>query len=107
MLLFALYTRYLKFVPPSQDRECLDDNMREEILNVLDLSRCSASGLQEALDNNILPPRAVAEAALRFAKQSINTGNNASLDRLVPPFSLYYLMENITKCIPRVHNFCC
>lgn len=39
---------------------------------MLDLRRCSAAALQEALDANILPTRAVAEAALRFAKQNSN-----------------------------------
>ena len=56
------------------DGETLTDNQREEILDVVDLSRCSASALQEALDANILPTRAVAVAALRFARQNSNSG---------------------------------
>eukprot|EP00108_Taenia_solium_P009643 TsM_000411600 transcript=TsM_000411600 gene=TsM_000411600 len=60
------------------NKEALTDNLREEILGVLDLHRCSAAALQDALDANILPTRAVAEAALRFAKQN----SAASVERL-------------------------
>ncbi|KAM7538409.1 hypothetical protein Aperf_G00000059531 [Anoplocephala perfoliata] len=64
------------------NREALTDGLREEILSVLDLRRCSAAALQEALDANILPTRAVAEAALRFAKQNSNSNTtNASVPR--------------------------
>ncbi|KAH9282823.1 putative BTB/POZ domain-containing protein [Echinococcus granulosus] len=59
------------------NNEALTDNLREEILGVLDLRRCSAAALQDALDANILPTRAVAEAALRFAKQNSTTSANA------------------------------
>ena len=56
----------------TEDKDALTDSLREEILSVLDLQRCSAAALQEALNANILPTRAVAEAALRFAKHNLN-----------------------------------
>ncbi|VDN98612.1 unnamed protein product [Rodentolepis nana] len=59
--------------------ETLTDGLREEILSVLDLDRCSAVALQEALEANILPTRAVAEAALKFAKQKENPINTSAL----------------------------
>nr|CDS28887.1 WD repeat containing protein 86 [Hymenolepis microstoma] len=60
-------------------KETLTDGLREEILGILDLHRCSAAALQEALEANILPTRAVAEAALKFAKQKENFSNTSSL----------------------------
>uniref|UniRef100_A0A5K3F4K6 BTB domain-containing protein n=1 Tax=Mesocestoides corti TaxID=53468 RepID=A0A5K3F4K6_MESCO len=77
------------------NKASLTDTLREEILGVIDLRRCSASGLQEALDANILPTRAVAEAALRFAKQNTCPVQNScttpiSRDRCCSPSPARY-----------------
>ncbi|KAM3185996.1 hypothetical protein ACTXT7_005242 [Hymenolepis weldensis] len=68
------------------NKETLTDGLREEILSVLDLRRCSATALQEALEANILPTRAVAEAALRFAKQKENPNSLRSVQLITIMF---------------------
>ncbi|VDM02359.1 unnamed protein product [Schistocephalus solidus] len=46
----------------------LTDEDRKEICSVVDLSRCSPDALEEALDADLLPVRALAKAAIQMAR---------------------------------------